>query len=85
MGETLMAHVNKVLRSINDQGADRCVDIFRRPDGTVGFEEFRRDVEDARGWFPIGGHSDRVFAGDAEALAAALIDVAWLRPAIGNA
>ncbi|MDI5926711.1 hypothetical protein [Rhizobium leguminosarum] len=23
-----MAHVNKVLRSINDQGADRCVDIY---------------------------------------------------------
>ena len=80
-----MAHANKVLRSINNQGADRCVDIFRRPDGSVGFEEFRRDVEDARGWFAIGGHSHRAFAGEAEALAAALTAVAWLRPVIGKA
>ena len=56
-----MPHVNKVLRSMNDPGAARCVDIYRRPDGTIGFEEFRRDVEDGRGWFPIGGHSNRVF------------------------
>jgi len=80
-----VAHVNKVLRSINDQGADRCVDIFRRPDGTIGFEEFRRDVEDARGWFPIGGYSDCVYTDEAEALAAAVIAVAWLGPAIRNA
>lgn len=77
-----MAHVNKVLRSINDQGADRCVDIFRRPDGTIGFEEFRRDVEDARGWFAIGGHSWRIFAEEADALAAARISVAWLAAVI---
>ncbi|MEP7171919.1 MAG: hypothetical protein ABI705_00385 [Aestuariivirga sp.] len=25
---------------------DRCVDLFERSDGTCGFEEFRRDVED---------------------------------------
>lgn len=75
-----MAHVNKVLRSINNQGADRCVDIFRRPDGSVGFEEFRRDAEDMRGWFAVGGHSGRVFASEADALAAALASVAWLGP-----
>jgi len=28
---------------------DRCVDVFARPDGTFGFEEFRRDPEDM-GW-----------------------------------
>ena len=44
-----MAHVNRVLRSINDEDAARCVDIFLRPDGTLGFEEYRRDVEDGRG------------------------------------
>ncbi|MBS0247927.1 MAG: hypothetical protein JSR61_15035 [Proteobacteria bacterium] len=78
-----MAHVNKVLRSINDHGADRCVDIFRRPDGTVGFEEFRRDAEDMRGWFAIGGYSGRVFAAEPDALAAALGQIAWLESAIG--
>lgn len=80
-----MAHVNEVLRSINDRGADRCVDVFRRPDGTVGFEEFRRDVEDARGWFPIGGHSGRVFADEAEATVAARRAVAWLASVLGEA
>ena len=49
-----MAHVNRVLRSINDEDASRCVDIFLRPDGSIGFEEYRRDVEDGRGWFPVG-------------------------------
>lgn len=77
-GGSDVAHVNRVLRSINDRGADRCVDVFLRPDGTVGFEEFRRDVEDARGWFPIGGHRDRTFADEAEALAAARTAVVWL-------
>ncbi|WLA81460.1 hypothetical protein [Bradyrhizobium elkanii] len=60
-----MAHVNRVLRSINDEDASHCVDIFLRPDGTVGFEEYRRDVEDGRGWFPAGGHSSRIFHEDA--------------------
>ncbi|HEY2564091.1 MAG TPA: hypothetical protein VGI44_10300, partial [Acidimicrobiales bacterium] len=32
--------------------ADRCVDIFSRPDGTFGFEEFRRDPEDMGGMDP---------------------------------
>ena len=73
-----MAHVNKVIRSINSEGLDRCVDIFRRPDGTVGFEEFRRDVEDARGWFPIGGHAGRIFENEDEALSAARVAIAWL-------
>lgn len=79
-----MAHINKVLRSINDRGADRCVDIFLRPDGTVGFEEYRRDVEDARGWFPIGGHSNQIFLAEADALKAALTAVAWLGTVVGG-
>ena len=56
-----MAHVNKVIRSINAEGAPLCVDVFRRPDGSFGFEEFRRDPEDGRGWYPVGHHGHRVF------------------------
>ena len=56
-----MAHANKVSRSIETGDGGRCVDIFVRPDGSWGFEEYRRDVEDARGWFPIGGHARKVF------------------------
>ena len=35
-----------VLASHQTLEADRCVDVFSRPDGTFGFEEFRRDPED---------------------------------------
>ena len=35
-----------VFVSIENFEHDRCVDLFSRPDGSYGFEEFRRDVED---------------------------------------
>jgi hypothetical protein len=57
---------------------DRCVDIFRRPDGTFGFEEFRRDPEDMGNWTPIAYYSGREFASEAEAIATARAAVAWL-------
>jgi hypothetical protein len=73
-----MAHENKVMKSINGHDSSIFVDIFRRPDGTFGFEEYRRDLEDARGWFPIGFHSTRVFSDQAEALRAAQREIVWL-------
>ncbi|MGY3447462.1 MULTISPECIES: hypothetical protein [unclassified Bradyrhizobium] len=79
-----MAHVNRVLRSINDEDAARCVDIFVRPDRTIGFEEYRRDVEDGSGWFPVGGHASRVFDEEGAALAAAMRDVPWLQRVVGS-
>ncbi|UGY17191.1 hypothetical protein [Bradyrhizobium septentrionale] len=80
-----MAQINRVLRSINDEDAARCVDVFLRPEGTIGFEEYRRDVEDGRGWFPVGGHASRVFQEESAALEAALQDVPWLRRVVGSA
>ena len=74
-----MAHENKVLRCIETPDGGRCVDLFVRPDGTFGFEEYRRDSEDGRGWFPIGFHQDEVFLSEADALKAALLSVAWLK------
>ena len=71
-----------VFVSHENDAHDRCVDLFRRPDGTHGFEEVRRDVEDARGWFPIGGHAARSFGDEAAALEAALAAVPWLRQAL---
>ena len=79
-----MAHVNRVLRSINNEDATLCVDIFLRPEGTVGFEEYRRDVEDNRGWFPVGGHSSRVFDDESTAFQAAKAGVVWLRRVVGD-
>jgi hypothetical protein len=42
-----------IFDSIENDEHNRCVDLFERPDGTFGFEEFRRDVEDAGGWTPV--------------------------------
>jgi len=47
-----------ILASHQTFEADRCVDIFSRPNGTFGFEEFRRDPEDMGAWTPIGYFRD---------------------------
>jgi len=70
---------NRVLRSIETPEGERCVDFFIRPDGSFGFEEYRRDMEDGRGWFPIGFHADKCFASEQEAEAKALAAVSWLK------
>jgi hypothetical protein len=79
-----MAHANKVVRSINLDGEAVCVDIFVRPDGTYGFDEFRRDPEDGRGWFSIGHHGAEEFDTPEAALRAAREAVGWLDAAIGD-
>jgi hypothetical protein len=73
-----MAHANKVTRSIETPDGGRCVDLFRRPDGSFGFEEYRRDLEDGNGWFPIGFHAEAPFVSEAAALAEARLRVGWL-------
>jgi len=52
--------------------------VFARPDGTFGFEEFRRDPEDMGAWTPIGYFSGREFATADAALIAAKEAVPWL-------
>ena len=73
-----MAHTNKVTRSIETQDGGRCVDLYRRPDASFGFEEYRRDPEDGSGWFAIGHHAGAAFPTEAAALAEARRRVAWL-------
>jgi hypothetical protein len=68
----------KVLASPSTPAVDRCVDIFVRPDGTFGFEEFRRDPEDMGEWTPIAYYSAREFSTETDALAAARAAVPWL-------
>lgn len=72
------ASLGTVVESVNTFDAVLCVDIFRRPDGTFGFEEYRRDAEDGCGWFPIGFHSGKTYASHAAARHAAINIVAWL-------
>ena len=72
----------KVLASPSTATADRCVDIFLRPDGTFGFEEFRRDPEDRGTWTPVAYYSTQVFLSEDDAVAAARHVVAWLAPVL---
>lgn len=73
-----MAHENKVLESIETPDGDRCVDFFRRPDGSHGFEEYRREMEDGHGWYPIGFYADQQFQSEAAAREEAAKRVPWL-------
>jgi hypothetical protein len=68
----------KVIKSIHNTMVDRCVDIFVRRDGTWGFKEFRRDVEDQGAWFPISNREVGRFESLENAEIAARRNVAWL-------
>lgn len=73
-----MAHTNKVVRSIESGDGRLCVDVFRRPDKTYGFEEYRRDAEDTDGWRPVGNFGGRRFTSVERALGEARQSVPWL-------
>ena len=68
----------RVLASPSTDSVDRCVDIFLRPDGTFGFEEFRRDPEDRGVWTPVTYFSGQEYESEQGALAAARERVPWL-------
>jgi hypothetical protein len=72
-----------VFDSIENSQHDRCVDLFNRPDGTYGFEEFRRDVEDAGAWTPVQYYSGIMYPSKDAALSAATRSVKWLSEALG--
>ena len=68
-----------VLASRENEEGNRCVDIFRRDDGSFGFEEYRRDPEDRGGWTLVAYHAHRIFATRDEADAAAAASIAWMQ------
>jgi hypothetical protein len=71
-----------VYDSIENGQHDRCVDLFRRPDDTHGFEEFRRDVEDAGAWTPVQYYSAASYPSSQAAVSAAISAVVWLADAL---
>jgi hypothetical protein len=83
-GKKPMAHKNKVVHSYNLEGECRCIDVFIRPDGSYGFEEYRRDAEDGRGWFPVGGFAEQRFGSSSDALIDAQKRVRWLAEVVGK-
>jgi hypothetical protein len=72
-------HKSWVVRASHQTAqGNRCVDLFARPDGTFGFEEFRRDPEDLGIWTPISYFSGQAYRTEPEALEAACRAVPWL-------
>lgn len=69
---------NKVIQSIEAPGGQLCLDLFCHPDGSFGFEEYRRDPEDGRGWYSTGHRGFERFASAEEALAAAERIAPWI-------
>ena len=69
-----------VFVSVENFEHDRCVDIFSRPNGSYGFEEFniRRDIEDGGQWTPVHYYSGVAYVSSADALDAAERCVPWL-------
>ena len=67
-----------MIDSIENAEHDRCVDLFRRLDGSFGFEEFRRDVEDAGAWTPVQYYSGAAYVGKEAALKVARETISWL-------
>lgn len=70
---------NKVLNSVENRHRDHCVDVFARPDGTFGFEEYRRDPEDNGRWQCLHRYQGRIFRSMEAALAEAKSVVPWLK------
>lgn len=67
-----------VVASLETEDGSRCVDLFRRPDGTFGYEEFRRDPEDRGIWTPVRFASVLSYVSLGQARAAAEAAVIWL-------
>jgi len=67
-----------VFISIENLEHNRCVDFFSRENGSYGFEEFRRDIEDGGQWTPMHYYSGVAHLSPADALDAAERNVHWL-------
>jgi len=67
-----------VFSSIEDAFHEKCVDLFERPDGSFGFEEFRRDFEDQGRWTAVQYFSGKNYPSREAAWEAARTAVAWL-------
>jgi hypothetical protein len=69
---------SNVVTTVHNRDADRCVKIIKQADGTFGFQELRREPEDAGRWTLVSEVSRTDFTTHVQALAAAQEEVAWL-------
>ena len=68
----------QALDSFEDDSGTFCVDTFCRPDGSHGFELFRRDAEDQGRWTILNLYASTRFSTREDARAAAVRAVPWL-------
>ncbi len=69
----------QALESLEDDNGTFCVDIVQRPDGSFGFELFRRDAEDQGRWTILNLYAAARFPTKDAARAAAVRAVPWLK------
>jgi hypothetical protein len=69
---------NTVLASFESADGTQCVDVFKREDGTFGFELYRSESDGAGRWQSLSKHSQPSFASGEEALDLAKQRVPWL-------
>ena len=67
-----------VLASFETADGTQCVDVFRREDGTFGFEQYRSESDGPSRWRSLGKYSQLSFASGDEALGLAKQRVPWL-------
>jgi len=68
----------KVIKSYNNEDESMCVDIFVRPDGSWGFEQYRRDFEEGR-WFPISNYQSGTYSDESAVRKEAAKEISWFR------
>jgi hypothetical protein len=78
-----MPMASGVIATLHNKDADRAVKIIKRSDGTFGFNEFRRDPEDAGGWTLVRENPQGIYATQEQATAAAR--AGWLRDTASSA
>ena len=67
-----------VIDSIEDTSGQWCIDFFRRPDDSFGFEVFRRAAEDQGLWEPLSHYSIMQFPDLRSGLDEAISRFDWL-------
>jgi hypothetical protein len=66
-----------VVTTVHSEDAQRAIKVIKRADGRFGFNEFRREPEDAGGWTLVREDPAGTFATPDQAVAAAR--AGWLQ------
>jgi len=67
----------EIVRTIESSDGKRKLEIFRRADGTYGFEDMKYGDEEAS-WFPAGRYSVGIFGTEEDALREAKGRIRWM-------